>query len=113
MFAEDSGVVLIEGNEALRKEGADSLLDFRRFGMDEAVAERIAGSLELLGSQAIAELMQEAARPIDDDKEEEGDDERSESLDEESPHCKMILQGPPPMRTPLIAKKQACMMAAD
>lgn len=92
MFGEDSRMVLVESNETLRKEGADSLLDFRRFGMDEAVVERIAGGLELLGSQAIAELMEEAARAIHGNEKEEGDDERAESLDEEGLHCKMILQ---------------------
>lgn len=99
MFGEDGRVVLVEGNETLGKEGPNSLLDLGKFGMDEAVAERIAGRLELLWSQAIAELMQQAARAINNDKEEEGDDERAESLDEEGLHRKMILQGSPPRQS--------------
>lgn len=61
--------------------------------MDEAVAERIACSLSLLGSQAIAELMQETPRAVDGDEQVEGDEKRAEGLDEEGLHVPIILHG--------------------
>jgi hypothetical protein len=50
LLGEDGLTVVVEVEKALRKESADSLLDFRGVGLDEAVAKRIARGLELIGS---------------------------------------------------------------
>lgn len=92
LFGKDRGVVVIEGQETLREEGSEALLDFRRFGMDEAAAKRITSGLQLLGSHAIAELMQEAASAEYSNEDYEGDDEGAKDLDEEGLHFMMILQ---------------------
>jgi len=92
LFGEDCGVVVVEGQETPREEGSDVLLDFRRFGMDEATAKRITSGLELLGSHAIAQLMQEAAGAENSNEDYEGDDEGAKDLDEEGLHFMMILQ---------------------
>ena len=86
-------MIVVEGDKTLREEGADSLLDLRSIGTDEAIAERVARGLGLFGSQAIVELMQQPSRPVDGDEQEEGDDKGAEGLDQEGLHFKMILQG--------------------
>jgi hypothetical protein len=93
LFGKDRGLVVVKGEETLREEGSDALLDFGRFGMDEATAKRITGGLELLGSHAIAELMHEAAGTENSNEGYEGDDEGAKDLDEEGLHFLMILQG--------------------
>lgn len=93
LLGEDGLVIVVEGNETLREKGADFLLDLRSIGMDEAAAERVARCLCLFGSQAVAELVQKPARPVDGDEQEEGDDKGAEGLEEEGLHFRMILQG--------------------
>lgn len=93
LLGEDGLVIVVEGDKALREEGADSLLDLRSIGTDEAIAERIAGSLGLFGSQAIVKLVQKPSRPVDSDEQEEGDDKGAEGLEQKGLHFNMIPQG--------------------
>jgi len=92
LLGKDRGVVVVEDQETLREQGSDALLDFRWSRMDEATAKRITSGLELLGSHAIAELMQEAAGAENSNKNYEGDDEGAKDLDKEGLHFMMILQ---------------------
>jgi hypothetical protein len=61
--------------------------------VDETAAEGIAGGLELLGSQAIAELMQKAPGAEHRTEDYEGDDQGTKDLGEQGLHFRMILQG--------------------
>lgn len=92
LFGKDRGAVVIEGQETLREQGSEALLDFRRFRMDEAAAKRITSGLQLLGSHAIAELMHEAAGAEYGNEDYEGHDEGPKDLGEEGLHSMMILQ---------------------
>ena len=93
LFGQDRGVVVVEGEETFREQGADALLDFLRLGMDEATAKRITSGLELLRSHAIAELMHDAAGAENCKEDYQGDNEGAKDLDEEGLHFMMILQG--------------------
>lgn len=92
LLREDRLVVVIKGEKPLWEKRADSLLDFGCVGMYEAAPERIAGSLELFRSLAIADLMQEAAGARDSDKKNQGCGKGTEGFDEERLHCSIILE---------------------
>ena len=74
--------------------------------MDEAVAERIARGPELIRSQAIAEMMHQAAGANNSNEDYEGYDEGAEGLDEEGLHELMILEAQAKKRLGT-AKKQS------
>jgi hypothetical protein len=91
-FGEESLVVFIEGQETLREEGGNALLDFGRMGMDQAGAEGITGGLKLCGRLAGTKLKESGADAADDDPEQKGDSQWAEDFNEESLHGPMILQ---------------------
>jgi hypothetical protein len=49
LLGEDGLMIVVKREKALRKERPNSLLDFLRAGMHEAVAVRITGGLQLFG----------------------------------------------------------------
>lgn len=86
LLGEDGQAIVVEVEETLREVSADFPLDLRSVGMDETVAEGITRGLALLGSHAIAELPQQAARAVDGNEQIKSDDKRAEGLDEQGLH---------------------------
>ena len=87
----------VKRDKTLREKPANSLLDFGRIWKNETIPEGLAGRLQLFRCLSVAELMEKSANSGGRDEEEEGEDKRTENLDEESlrGHTDMIQQNRP------------------
>jgi hypothetical protein len=92
LLSEDGFMIAIESDKSLREQRANSPLNLLGIGMYQSAAERIPRGQPLLRSEAIAVLMQEAARAVHCNKEHESNGERAEGLSEERLHLMMILK---------------------
>jgi hypothetical protein len=92
LLGENGLMIIVEGDESLREERADSLLNLVGMGMDEAAAERIARRLALLWSQAIARIVQELSNTEHRYEHPKCHDKWAKGLGEQRLHPVMILE---------------------
>src|SRR5580704_73122 len=92
LLGEDSCVVIVKGDEPLRKRSRNSLLHLRRIRMDEPAAERIASGLNLVGSEAVAQLMHQPSSAHNRHENHKRNHQRPKSLGEQCLHALMILE---------------------
>ena len=83
LLGEDGFVVVVESNEPLRKQGADSVLDFCVIRMDEASPERIARRLELLGRLTVSQVVAYAAETKNRNEQPERKNQRAKNFEQE------------------------------
>lgn len=92
LFGKNSCVFVVKSDEPLRKRSPNSLLDLRRIRMYEPAAERIASGLNLVRSEAVAQLMHQPPAANNRHKNHERNHQRPESLGEQCLHALMILE---------------------
>src|SRR5277367_2285968 len=92
LLGENSCVIVVKGDEPLRKRSRNSLLHLRRIRMDEPAAERIASCLNLVGSEAVAKLMHQPPAAHNRHENHKRNHQRPESLGEQCLHALMILE---------------------